>query len=59
MKFATTFAAMMIAGMLRFRFDGQMTPPTGNACGELSSNPNAFGVGHFTLKGIPEASTWR
>ena len=41
-----------------FSFDGQMTPPTGNAYGELSSNPSAFGVGHFTLTPVPEASTW-
>jgi hypothetical protein len=41
-----------------FSFDGQMTPPTGNAYGELSSNPSAFGVGHFTLTAVPEASTW-
>ena len=41
-----------------FSFDGQMTPPTGNAYGELSSNPGAFGVGHFTLTPVPEASTW-
>jgi hypothetical protein len=34
-----------------------MTPPTGNAYGELSSNPGAFGVGHFTLTPVPEAST--
>jgi hypothetical protein len=41
-----------------FSFDGQSTPPTGNAYGELSSNPSAFGVGHFTLTPVPEASTW-
>jgi hypothetical protein len=41
-----------------FSFDGPMTPPTGNAYGELSSNPNAFGVGHFTLTPVPEPSTW-
>ena len=41
-----------------FSFDGQMTPPTGNAYGELTSNPGAFGVGHFTLTAAPEASTW-
>jgi hypothetical protein len=41
-----------------FSFDGQMTPPTGNAYGELTSNPSAFGVGHFTLTAAPEASTW-
>jgi PEP-CTERM motif len=41
-----------------FSFDGQMTPPTGNAYAELSSNPNGIGVGHFTLTPVPEASTW-
>ena len=41
-----------------FSFFGQGTPPTGNAYGELSSNPGAFGVGHFTLTTVPEASTW-
>jgi hypothetical protein len=42
-----------------FSFFGQGTPPTGNAYGELSANPNAgFGVGHFTLTAVPEASTW-
>ena len=41
-----------------FSFDGQMTPPTGNAYGELTSSPTAFGVGHFTLTAVPEASTW-
>jgi hypothetical protein len=41
-----------------FSFDGQSTPPTGNAYGELSSNPSAFGVGHFILTPVPEASTW-
>ena len=41
-----------------FSFDGQSTPPTGNAYGELSSNPGGFGVGHFTLTPVPEASTW-
>jgi hypothetical protein len=41
-----------------FSFDGQMTPPTGNAYGELTSNPSAFGVGTFTLTAVPEASTW-
>ena len=41
-----------------FSFDGQSTPPTGNAYGELTSNPSAFGVGHFTLTAVPEASTW-
>jgi hypothetical protein len=24
----------------------------------LTSNPSAFGVGHFTLTAVPEASTW-
>jgi hypothetical protein len=41
-----------------FTFFGQGTPPTGNAYGELSSNPGAFGVGHFTLTTVPETSTW-
>jgi hypothetical protein len=41
-----------------FSFDGQMTPPTGNAYGELTSNPSAFGVGHFTLTAVPEPATW-
>ena len=41
-----------------FSFDGQSTPPTGNAYGELTSNPSAFGVGHFTLTPVREASTW-
>jgi hypothetical protein len=41
-----------------FSFFGQMTPPTGNAYGEFTSNPTAFGVGHFTLTAVPEASTW-
>jgi hypothetical protein len=48
-----------------FSFYGQMTPPTGNAYGELTSNPGAFGVGTFTLtaatgtlSAVPEASTW-
>jgi hypothetical protein len=48
-----------------FSFFGQQTPPTGNAYGELTSNPGAFGVGTFTLtaatgtlSAVPEASTW-
>jgi PEP-CTERM motif len=41
-----------------FSFDGQMTPPTGNAYGELTSNPRAFGVAHFTLTAVPEPATW-
>jgi hypothetical protein len=42
-----------------FSFDGQMTPPTGNAYGERTANPAApFGVGTFTLTAVPEASTW-
>jgi hypothetical protein len=41
-----------------FSFDGQSTPLTGNAYGELTSTPSAFGVGHFTLTAVPEASTW-
>jgi hypothetical protein len=40
-----------------FSFDGQMTPPTGNAYGEFTANPGAFGVGTFTLTAVPEAST--
>ena len=42
-----------------FSFFSQGTPPTGNAYGEASSNPAAFGVGTFTLTAVPEAaSTW-
>jgi hypothetical protein len=41
-----------------FSFFAQGTPPTGNAYGELSSNPSAFGVGTFTLTAVPEPSTW-
>jgi hypothetical protein len=41
-----------------FSFFGQETSPTGNAYGELTSNPGAFGVGTFTLTAVPEASTW-
>ena len=42
-----------------FTFDGQGTPPTGNAYGERVANPAApFGVGTFTLTAVPEASTW-
>ncbi len=41
-----------------FSFFGQGTPPTGNAYGELSSNPSGFGVGTFALTAVPEASTW-
>jgi hypothetical protein len=41
-----------------FSFFGQTTPPTGNAYGELASNPGGFGVGTFTLSAVPEASTW-
>ena len=37
---------------------GQGAPPTGNAYGEFTSNPSAFGVGTFTLTAVPEASTW-
>ena len=37
---------------------GQGTPPTGNAYSEFTSNPGGFGVGHFTLTAVPEASTW-
>lgn len=35
-----------------------MTPPTGNAYGEFTANPGAFGVGTFTLTAVPEASAW-
>jgi hypothetical protein len=41
-----------------FSFFGQGTPPTGNAYGEFTASPGAFGVGHFTLTAVPEASTW-
>jgi hypothetical protein len=41
-----------------FNFFGQSTPPTGNAYGELSSDPTAFGVGTFTLTAVPEPATW-
>ena len=41
-----------------FSFFGQGTPPTGNAYGESTANPGGFGVGHFTLTAVPEASTW-
>ena len=41
-----------------FSFFGQGTPPTGNAYGEFTANPGAFGVGTFTLTAVPEASTW-
>jgi PEP-CTERM motif len=41
-----------------FSFFGQSTPPTGNAYGELSSDPTAFGVGTFTLTAVPEPATW-
>jgi hypothetical protein len=42
-----------------FSFFGPTTPPTGNAYGERSADPSAgFGVGHFTLTAVPEASTW-
>jgi hypothetical protein len=41
-----------------FSFFGQGTPPTGNAYGELTSNPGGFGVGTFTLTAVPESSTW-
>ena len=42
-----------------FSFFAQGTPPSGNAYGELSSNPSAFGVGTFTLSAaVPEPSTW-
>jgi hypothetical protein len=41
-----------------FSFDGQMTPPTGNAYGEFASPGGFVGVGTFTLTAVPEASTW-
>ena len=42
-----------------FTFDGQGTPPTGNAYGERVANPSLpFGVGTFTLTAVPESSTW-
>ena len=41
-----------------FSFFGQGTPPTGNAYGEFTANPGAFGVGTFTLTAVPEAGTW-
>ena len=41
-----------------FSFFQQGTPPTGNAYGEFTANPGAFGVGTFTLTAVPEASTW-
>jgi len=41
-----------------FSFFGQGTPPTGNAYGEIATNPGGFGVGTFTLTPVPEASTW-
>jgi hypothetical protein len=39
-----------------FSFFGPTTPPTGNAYAERSAA--GFGVGHFTLTPVPEASTW-
>ena len=42
-----------------FSFFAQGTPPSGNAYGELSSNPSGFGVGTFTLSAaVSEPSTW-
>jgi hypothetical protein len=41
-----------------FSFDGQMTPPTGNAYGEFASPSGFAGVGTFTLTAVPESSTW-
>jgi hypothetical protein len=41
-----------------FSFFPQGTPPSGNAYGELSSNPSAFGVGTFVISAVPEPSTW-
>jgi hypothetical protein len=41
-----------------FSFFPQGTPPSGNAYGELSANPSAFGVGTFTISAVPEPSTW-
>jgi hypothetical protein len=40
-----------------FSFFAQGTPPTGNAYGEIAS-PGGFGVGTFTVTGVPESSTW-
>ena len=40
-------------GVNIFSFFGQ-----GNAYGEFTANPGAFGVGTFTLTAVPEASTW-
>jgi hypothetical protein len=41
-----------------FSFYSQGSPPSGNAYGEISSNPSAFGVGTFTATAVPELSTW-
>jgi hypothetical protein len=41
-----------------FSFFPQGTPPSGNAYGELSSNPSGFGVGTFTISAVPEPATW-
>jgi PEP-CTERM motif len=41
-----------------FSFFPQGTPPSGNAYGELSANPSAFGVGTFAISAVPEPSTW-
>jgi hypothetical protein len=41
-----------------FSFFPQGTPPSGNAYGELSTNPSAFGVGTFAISAVPEPSTW-
>lgn len=42
-----------------FSFFAQGTPPSGNAYGEIASNPGGFGVGTFTLTAaVPEPSTW-
>jgi PEP-CTERM motif len=63
MKFATTFAAMMIAGVLPLAsaslpasakvFDWSRTGPAP----DLGGVPFP-GVGHFTLTLVPEPSTW-
>jgi hypothetical protein len=42
-----------------FSFFAQGSQPSGNAYGELASNPGGFGVGTFTLTAaVPEPSTW-
>lgn len=41
-----------------FSFFAEGTPPSGNAYGEETSDPNGFGVGTFTLTATPLPSTW-